>query len=164
MKRGNGIYTLLTIGLILVTGLSSCGNIEKEMREEEQALIKAYIEKNNVTVEPTATGLYYLEITPGTGSMPINGDTVGVYYKTKFLNGFILDQHLEGVPYRFKLGNQESIPGIEEGIKLMRLFGKANLLIPSSQAYGRTGYLAVPGYTPLLIEVELVSISPGLKK
>jgi FKBP-type peptidyl-prolyl cis-trans isomerase len=162
--RRRGFYNLLAISAAVVTLLSSCGGAEKRMQEDELAIIQAYIEKNNITVEPTATGLYYLEITPGTGAFPVDGDTVGVYYKTKFLNGFILDQHLEGVPYRFLLGKQESIAGIEEGVKLMRLDGKANLLIPSSLAYGRTGYLAVPGYTPLLIEVQLVSISPGLRK
>lgn len=164
MKRGTGIYTLLIISLLGIIGLSSCGSVGKRMQEDEQALIQAFIESNNITVEPTETGLYYLEITPGTGAMPVDGDTVAVYYKTKFLSGYILDQSREGEPYTFKLGNYESIAGIEEGIKLMRLNGKANLLIPSSLAYGPTGYLAVPGYTPLLIEVELVSILSGQKK
>lgn len=161
MKRVNGIYNVLAISMLLVMGLSSCLNhMDKKLKEEEQALIRAYIENNKITVEPTESGLYYLEATQGTGAFPVDGDSVGVLYKTKFINGYIIDQSVEGDPLKFRLGNQRVIEGLEEGVKLMQLNGKANLLIPSSLAYGPIGYWAIPGYTPLLMEVELVFILP----
>jgi FKBP-type peptidyl-prolyl cis-trans isomerase FkpA len=161
-KRTSLISTII-LGAILASGVSSC-NYEKKLREEEEELIRSYVETNNITVEPTATGLYYIETLAGEGPLPVDGDTVGVYYRTKFLNGYVLDQLLEGTPYKFVIGNYESIPGFEEGVMLMRLNGKATLLVPSSLAYGSMGYLAVPGYTPLLFEVELVTLEHGPTK
>jgi len=39
--------------------------------------------------------------------------------------------------------------------------GKATLLIPSKLAYGTSGYYTIPGYTPLLYDVQLVKVIPG---
>ncbi len=40
----------------------------------------------------------------------------------------------------------------------MKEGGKAILLIPSSLAYGPYGQNSIPGYTPLLFEVELIDV------
>ena len=43
----------------------------------------------------------------------------------------------------------------------MKEGGKATILIPSSLAYGTQGYYTIPGYTPLLYDVELVKVVAG---
>jgi FKBP-type peptidyl-prolyl cis-trans isomerase FkpA len=160
MMKTFGKGTLLTVSLLLVAGLSSC-SIDKKLEKEEQELIRSYIATNNITVEPTATGLYYIESLSGGGNMPVDGDTVLVSYKTMFLSGYVIDASPAGQPYKFKLGINWAIPGFEEGIKLMKLNGKSKLVVPSSLAYGPMGYGIIGGYTPLLFEVELKSIIPG---
>jgi FKBP-type peptidyl-prolyl cis-trans isomerase len=40
----------------------------------------------------------------------------------------------------------------------MREGGKALFLMPSKLAYGSAGYYSIPGYTPLLFEVDLVKV------
>ncbi len=41
---------------------------EKEVTEaDEIALLEQYIKDNNITVEPTASGLYYIETQKGNG-------------------------------------------------------------------------------------------------
>ncbi len=56
------------------------------------------------------------------------------------------------------------IAGFDEGILYMKEGGKARFLIPSSLAYGPGGYYTIPGYTPLLFDVELVKVAPGPSK
>ncbi len=57
------------------------------------------------------------------------------------------------------------IAGFDEGISYMKEGGKATFLLPSSLAYGSAGLLyQLPGYTPLLYDVELVKVSPGPAK
>ena len=80
-------------------------------------------------------------------------------YTGKFLDGTIFDSSAGSEPIDFVIGNNEVIPGWEEGILLMRAGGKAKFVIPSDLAYGSSGAgtLILP-YTPLAFEVELVKI------
>ena len=128
---------------------------EKESAfEKEQAAIKAYVEENNITVEPKYSGLYYIEVQAGTGASADGGDKVRVKYKGTFLDGEVFDSGI----YTFTLGYGEVIKGWDEGINYMKEGGKAVLLIPSSLAYGANGSGKIPGYTPLLFEVELMDV------
>ena len=59
----------------------------------------------------------------------------------------------------FTLGNYMVIEGFEEGILYMKKGGKATLLIPSYLAYGTSGtYWGIPGYSPIIFEVELLEV------
>jgi len=148
--------------MIVSAGLVSC-DIEKKMIEAEEGLIRDYIQQNSITVQPTASGLYYIETLAGAGENPDDGDIVGVYYTLWFLTGEKLAELIEGEPFEFTIGEDQVIAGFEEGIRLMKHGGKAKLVIPSKLAYGRTGdpWGIIPGYTPLLYEVELKTLSVG---
>ncbi|MBE0675718.1 MAG: FKBP-type peptidyl-prolyl cis-trans isomerase [Bacteroidales bacterium] len=148
--------------LILATvAITSC-SLDKKLAEAEEDLIREYIRENNVTVSPTASGLYYIETVEGAGVQPVANDTCGLYFTVWFLNGIKLGEMLEGEPFQFELGQNQVIKGFEEGVSMMKQGGKARLIIPSSLAYGKSGDgYYVPGYTPLLYEMELVYVIPG---
>jgi FKBP-type peptidyl-prolyl cis-trans isomerase len=127
--------------------------------EEDEAL-KNYITQNNITVEPTASGLFYLETEQGKGAKVENGKEVSVHYTGKFLNGQIFDSSVQrGEPISFTIGTDPMIQGFVEGVLLMRQGGKATFLLPSDIAYGVSHPSApIPPYTPLLFEVEIVDV------
>lgn len=150
-KIFSGFLTLLGFGIIIIL-MTSC---DKETPyEKEQAAIREYLENNNITVEPQYSGLYYIETKAGTGASADGGDRVRVKYTGTFLDGEEFDS---GV-YTFTIGRQEVIRGWDEGISYMNEGGTAILLIPSTLAYGPYGTNGIPGYTPLLFEVELLDI------
>lgn len=128
----------------------------KEFEAKEKPAMDKYIADNKITAKPTATGLIYIETKKGSGPNPNVTDMVTVHYTGKLLDGTVFDSSVErGQPAEFALN--QVIPGWTEGLQLMKKGGKAQLLIPSSIAYGPRGAgERIPPYSPLLFEVELI--------
>jgi FKBP-type peptidyl-prolyl cis-trans isomerase len=107
----------------------------------------------------TASGLEYIETVAGTGKAPVAGDLVEVHYTGTFPDGKPFDSSVGGAPFQFYLGRGQVIKGWDEGIALMKVGGKAKLIIPPELAYGSRGASGViPPNATLHFEVELVDI------
>ncbi len=111
----------------------------------------------------TASGLQYIEIQEGDGPNPQPGETVAVHYRGTLEDGTEFDNSYDrGEPITFALGRGRVIRGWDEGIALLKVGGKAKLIIPPDLAYGESGVEGViPPNSTLTFEVELISISPG---
>ncbi len=134
----------------------------KKLKQEEPVKLKKYIKDNKITVKPTESGLYYVEIKKGTGKKAEVGKRVKVLYTGKLLDGTKFDSSAAhgGKPFEFTLGKHQVIKGWDEGIAKMRVGGKAELIMPSKLAYGkRGGGKKIPPYSPLVFEVELVDVN-----
>jgi FKBP-type peptidyl-prolyl cis-trans isomerase FkpA len=160
---------LLAAAVIVVAFIAVSCDPSKKYEEEEKSLIADYIARNNITVAPDAKGLYYMEITPGEGDPIQEGDSVGVYYKGMFLNGDEFDTNMEeSTPFRFRVGSYYIIEGWSRALTYMKLHTTAKVLLPSSLAYGPSGYgyydsygyyhSVIGGYTPLLFEMEVAEL------
>ncbi len=108
----------------------------------------------------TASGLEYVEVEAGTGVQAVAGKTVAVHYTGKFQDGKVFDSSVSrGEPIEFQLGRGNVIKGWDEGIALMKVGGKAQLIIPPALAYGERGAGGViPPNATLVFDVELVSV------
>jgi FKBP-type peptidyl-prolyl cis-trans isomerase FkpA len=160
---------ILAATMVLVAVIAVSCDRSKKYEEEEKSLIADYISKNNITVAPDSKGLYYMEIIPGEGDLIQEGDSVGVYYTAMFLNGEEFDTNKEeDTPFRFRVGSYYIIEGWSRALKYMKLNTKARILLPSSLAYGPSGYgyydaygyyhSVIGGYTPLLFDMEVVEL------
>lgn len=107
----------------------------------------------------TQSGLDYIEIEEGKGKQAVAGKTVAVHYTGKFQDGRVFDSSVSrGEPIEFVLGQGMVIKGWDEGITMMRVGGKAKLIIPPDLAYGEKGAGGViPPNATLVFDVELVS-------
>jgi peptidyl-prolyl cis-trans isomerase A (cyclophilin A) len=154
------LVAAITLLIALLSGCHKLGTWEQQERSQIEKYIKnlgdtAYI------LEPS--GLYYIQLKEGTGKMPVNKDTVFFRYSGMFLDRIVFDSNLSSsTPYPAVLGYYQIIPGLDEGIHYMKIGEKARFLTPSNLAYGSTGvWGAIPGFTPLLWEIELVDIHSG---
>jgi FKBP-type peptidyl-prolyl cis-trans isomerase len=134
---------------------------EKNKASLDEASERAsYIKKNNITVKPTASGLYYIETRAGSGEQAVSGKTVKVHYTGTLLNGQKFDSSVDrGEPIEFVLGQGQVIQGWDEGIAMMKEGGKARLIIPSNIAYGPQGRMpTIPPNSTLVFDVELIDV------
>jgi FKBP-type peptidyl-prolyl cis-trans isomerase len=108
----------------------------------------------------TNSGLEYIEKEAGAGEQAKAGQTVRVHYTGKFPDGRVFDSSVErGEPIEFKLGAGRVIKGWDEGIALMKVGGKAQLVIPPDLGYGARGAGGViPPNATLVFDVELVEV------
>ena len=121
---------------------------------------QAYLDK--AAAEPgaqkTASGLIYRELKPGTGASPKATDTVKVHYRGTLIDGKEFDSSHGGQPIEFPLNRV--IRAWTEGVQMMKVGGKAQLVCPANLAYGERGAPPdIPGGATLVFEVELLGIS-----
>jgi FKBP-type peptidyl-prolyl cis-trans isomerase len=162
--RKNSVLVLSSALLVLSFWFTGCEKNGWEQQERMQ--IERYIKSLGDTIyDLKSSGLYYIELVPGTGASPVNGDTV-----TFWSRGCLLDyqeftsNYAEAEPFKYVVGSGKVLKGIDEGIKYMKEGGIARLILPSKLAFGNYGVgLTIPGYTPLLYDVRLVTVRPGPK-
>ncbi len=111
----------------------------------------------------TESGLQYIQIEPGDGPSPQEGEVVALIYRAALEDGTEFDSSYQrGETLTFAVGKGMIIPGLDEGVALMRLGEVALLIIPPELAFGETGVSGlVPPNATLYFQVELAGIGPA---
>lgn len=128
---------------------------------QELDLIKNYIETNGIAETPTESGVYIVRHEEGSGTKANWGDEVAVHYTLYNLHGDQVESsYTFGEPMHFTIGKGEMIPCIEEAVMTMSPGAKVTVISPSEHAFGEFAIhnVLLPAYSPLLVELELISI------
>lgn len=133
--------------------------------KSEDRQISEYISVNGITdTTSTDSGLFSEVLQVGGGATPSESSEVNVifdafYYRDKDSS---LVQFEFGRNLTFTLGadNDPDLTndGLEEGIQLMQVGERRRLMVPSRIGFGILGRSFIPGRTPIIYEVQLVSI------
>ncbi len=173
MKKTLGII-FMVFGAIAFFACDDSIDYEK-IRKEELAILDDYMAMNHPGVEPTASGLYYVnEVGTGSGDTIKYGDRVQIFYATWVLNSAIgieddstlVDEssgYLEGhryEPLTFIVGGGSVLKGLEEAATYMQEGTKSHLIINSELAYGQQGSTGVGMFKTILMEVEVYKVFP----
>ena len=152
----------ISLATVLFLSLGSC-NPGNKLQEQEDADILGYLNNNsNLNFVQKTSGLYYLEVLAGTGELPAKSDTAYIMYTGKLIDGTVFDTNVGTTDTLVRpVSEGWLIAGVDEGISYLKVGGKALLLIPSKLGYGPSGYYYIPGYCPLLFDIELVRLVPG---
>lgn len=123
----------------------------------EDDKIDRYIKKKGlVLTEKTTSGLRFIRTNAKTTNDSLKtGDNVSVKYNGMFLNETSFDSGTFGVV----IGSNSAIAGFTEGISKLRKGEKAKIILPSSIGYGSSGNSAIPPYTPLIFDVEILTVN-----
>ena len=144
-------------------------SIDQMLRDIAASQMKEIQEALNI--EPTHSGLIYEELKPGTGEFVKDSDTVTFHFVAELVSeanefGRVFADSVNPRPAPLKITVKEMakmLPGVGEGLKLMKKGGHAMLYIPPELAYGKLGFFAgrVPAHSVVLMEVLLSDVTPG---
>ncbi len=148
------LFLLIALMLPLLAG---CGSDGPTAIEDTNFAPELGVDLSTMT--RTNTGLYYKDLTVGTGAVVQAGQTVSAYYKGHFASGRMFDsRQAPAQPFVFILGVGGVIKGWDQGIPGMRVGGRRQLVIPASLAYGSEGRGDIPPNSVLVFEVEIASV------
>lgn len=119
------------------------------------------VKKSYPNAQQSASGLVYIIENAGEATKPVSGSQMSVHYRGTFrADGKQFDASYDrGQPMAFQYKTNRMIPGFEEGLGMLGKGGKAKLIIPYYQAYGKNGRPgAIPPYADLVFDVEVVDL------
>ena len=138
---------------------------------EEERYFDLYMAANYPNLEPTETGLYYIEYEEGTGESPDSGDWVLINYLAYTIpDETVVDTYDEewardynlynsGVlygPYKYQHGTE--MEGLREGVSMMKEGGVARLIFKSDLGYGEEGLGNIGKFESLMYDVQLIEV------
>jgi FKBP-type peptidyl-prolyl cis-trans isomerase FkpA len=129
----------------------------------EFAQMQAYCAANAITPVVHPSGLYYQVLTQGSGPAANVNSKIVITYTGKLLDGTVFD--IRTTPNNTQTTGPESpwpltqlIEGWKVGIPLIQKGGHIQLVVPSSMAYGCSGYGGIPGNKILFFDINLVDV------
>lgn len=142
----------LKLLMVLVAGLVLMSACKEDEYADWKVLNHSWLEqhKNDEGFVQTESGLCYRVIHQGFMRFPNDNSVIRVEYNGKLIDGTTFDS---GTFYRYLA---ESIPGWQEGLKLMRGGARFQFYIPSDLAYGEDGQGSIPPHSVLIFDLTLV--------
>lgn len=132
---------------------------KKEMlRQAELKKVEEYVENQAISVLPRQSGLYFIPLNKTKARVADTGEMCQVLFKVNTLDGKLLYDGFDKDPMDIEFGKEFDTQGLMEGLSLLPLGGRAQLIVPSSIGVGETGREGVQPFTTLIYEVELLQI------
>lgn len=143
-----------------MSGLTACMNSvdsSTEQYTQNDSDIKNYVTKSGEQWTSSSTGLYYrtLVAKPTAKQATIGEEVEFTYRATNMLTGAVVDTTIKGFPVYYPLGVNSILPGLEEGVSLMREGETTAMLIPSYLGYGSEAKSNLPAYSVVRFDVTL---------
>jgi FKBP-type peptidyl-prolyl cis-trans isomerase FkpA len=133
--------------------------VNKAFIKSDDEKIKRYIERNNLKMNETGTGLRYFVSGEGVGETARPGQFAKVNFTLKLLDGTICYSSSESGPEEFLINQDNVESGLHEGITYMKQGQIAVFIMPPHLAHGLLGDKnKVPPRATLVYQVELLNL------
>lgn len=146
---------MMKIQQVMMPIQQKADSVSKVIKKKDAAMLKPYLSSHNITAKPDENGIYYQEVTQGTGVQLMPGMLVSLRYKGTYLDGTIFDTNtlVEGQdPLTFRLGLDPMMPGFTNSVLKMKDKGKSVFILPPKQGYNDS--------LTRVFEVEIVKAEP----
>jgi FKBP-type peptidyl-prolyl cis-trans isomerase FkpA len=114
-------------------------DVNKYLVQKDNERIENYIERKNLTLKQTSSGLWYTVLKEGSGDLYKDGSTVLIDYDSSLLDGTPCYSSSESGPKTIIIGKSDIESGLNEGLKLLKPGSEAIFILPPYLAYGLLG-------------------------
>ncbi|MGB1039080.1 MAG: FKBP-type peptidyl-prolyl cis-trans isomerase [Bacteroidia bacterium] len=136
--------------------LSDIEHIAYKKLFESQAIAE-YVEQNRWNADRDSMTQIYFEKLKSTKKSVPEYTKVAVEYTIKTLNDQLIYRSKEGEPFIYDSQDKGVISGIRYMIERLAEGESARAVIPSHHAYGADGNQRIPGYMPVVIELNVLN-------
>ena len=132
---------------------------KKQLRHVEDSLIQDYVAEYRINDK--YHGLRYTLNKRGSGPKAMKKQTVQIIYCGRRLDNTVFDNRMDpDNPLTFEVGKEQLARGLDIIVQNMSVGDQVTVVLPSAYAFGEKGFhdFQIPPYTPLVYDVELLSI------
>jgi FKBP-type peptidyl-prolyl cis-trans isomerase FkpA len=120
-------------------GMNEMADLNRYMVTKDRERIQNYIERKNLNMTETKTGLWYQILKDGKGETFREKDKVIMDFECSLLDGTKCYSSKDQGPRELVLGRSEIEAGLNEGLRLLKPGSEAIFIIPPFLAYGLIG-------------------------
>lgn len=176
--RSDKIVILLSIASFLFLLLVSCKGrnqaeipvkkgrgdgmteLNRYLVEKDREIIKNYIERKELKMTESSTGLWFMLLEPGEGALVKDNDIITMNYEVSLLDGTGCYSSDSQGPKKIVLGKTKIEQGLDEGLRLLKPGGEAIFIMPPYLAYGLIGDgKKIPPRATIVYTVKIVQES-----
>lgn len=158
-KRSLGLLWALIAGAVLLGFMLMDPAEDPEQQAAwittQRQFTDEYALQQGVELKPSGLMIRHLE--QGTGPNPTSESLITAHYEGRLIDGRVFDSSIKrGEPIVFTAN--QVIPGWREALPLMKVGGKAEVVIPAEMAYGAQARGdSIPAYSVLIFELHLLA-------
>ena len=120
-------------------GKDEMADLNKYFVQKDREMIQNYIERKNLEMTESSTGLWYLIKKEGTGDFITDNDNVVMDYDCSLLDGTVCYSSEFLGPKEIILGRSQLEAGLNEGLRMLKNGAEATFILPPFLAYGLIG-------------------------
>lgn len=120
-------------------GTDEMADLNAFLVQKDRERIENYIQRKNLEMSETETGLWYSLIKEGSGDYLTDNDRVIIEYDCSLLDGTICYSSDESGPKEIIIGKTKIEQGLYQGLRMLKRGAEAILIIPPFLGYGFVG-------------------------
>jgi len=120
-------------------GKKEMADLNRYLVQKDRERIENYIQRKNLVMNESPTGLWYLIKKEGFGDLFTDNDRVIMEYDCSLLDGTKCYSSEDLGPKEIILGRSEIEPGLNEGLRMLKPGAEAVFIIPPFLAFGLVG-------------------------
>jgi FKBP-type peptidyl-prolyl cis-trans isomerase FkpA len=139
-------------------GKEEMAELNKYLVQKDKERIENYLERKNISMTESESGLWYLIRTEGTGNFFADNDKIIMDYDCSLLDGTICYSSAVSGPKVITLGKSEIEAGLNLGLRMLKHGGEATFILPPFLAFGLHGDgKKIPSRAVIVYNVKIVN-------
>jgi FKBP-type peptidyl-prolyl cis-trans isomerase FkpA len=139
-------------------GKTELTDLNRYLVQKDRERIQNYIERKNLPMKESETGLWYWIKKEGAGKFLSDNDKILMNYKCSLLDGTEIYNSDKLGPKEFVLGKSDIEAGLNEGLRLVKRGGEAIFILPPFLAHGLVGDgKSIPSRAVLVYNIEILN-------